>query len=562
MDIVMRESLSNLDLSPEAAILGCQWIAGQAVPGTGASFNAISAEHGETLPGTFFEADRQQIQSACQAAEDAFWIYSDLPDETRASFLEAIAEEVINAGDRLLERCEAETALPRARLEGERLRTVNQARLFAQVVRDGHWQQARIDHAQTKSVGGASPDCRSLWCPVGPVAVFGASNFPLAISVVGNDTIAALAAGCPVVVKAHPAHPGTCEILARAMYRAIARCGLPLGLFSLLHGRSHQVGTDLVQHPAVQAVGFTGSLAGGRALYDAVAQREQLIPVYAEMGSVNPVFLLPSALQAERLKALSAQMVASIAAGGGQMCTQPGLILGTADTVWEALKQEVRQRIVARSPYTLLHQGIAQSYREGLQSYRQELQEQPSETQGQNHVPLTGEAQDAKFPGAQVEGSVWEISVEVLLQNQQWQNEVFGPSSVFVNCESLEQMIQFAKQMKGSLTASIHGSESELVAAKRLVQILQQKAGRLIFNGFPTGVEVNHAMMHGGPYPAAIGSFTSIGTGSIQRFARPLCFQDFPSDLLPAVLQDRPAQSGCGAKAHGTLRMIDGKYQW
>lgn len=526
-------------------LAGLHWIANQGVPPVTASFRATDAHTGEQLEPAFGEATSEQIAAACLAAQQAFCEYRQADPETRAALLEAIADEVMAAGDALLERCEQETGLPRPRLQFERQRTVNQARLFAHVVRDGSWAEPRIDHAISSPTGPspAGPDCRSLWLPVGPVAVFGAANFPLAISVVGNDTIAALAAGCPVVVKAHPGHPGTCEILARCLNRAISRQHLHPGLFSLLHGAGHAVGQALVQDPHIQAVGFTGSLAGGRALFDAVCRRPQLIPVYAEMGSVNPVFFFPQALSQDRWRKLVTPLAGSITAGCGQMCTQPGLLLGPEGQDWQTMRQSVAEKVAAET-YTLLHPGIAGAY-------RQAIAERSAPSAGLD-VTTTPQGHDAS--ACQVGGAVFATTIKRLLEHPPLEEEIFGPTTVFVACDHIESMLQYARQMKGSLTASVFAAPEEYDAAKPLIDILQTKVGRIIFNGFPTGVQVNHAMMHGGPYPAAIGSFTSIGTGSIKRFARPVCLQQFPAELLPPVLRD--ATNG------PTLRMIDGRYQF
>ncbi len=561
-------------------LAGLHWIANQGVPPVNASFRATDARTGAHLEPAFGEATSEQIAAACLAAQQAFCEYRQADPETRAALLEAIADEVMAAGDALLERCEQETGLPRPRLQFERQRTVNQARLFAQVVRDGSWAEPRIDHAipnpsgpnpsgpspagpnpsgpnptgpnptgpsptgpSTAGPSPAGPDCRSLWLPVGPVAVFGAANFPLAISVVGNDTIAALAAGCPVVVKAHPGHPGTCEILARCLNRAISRQHLHPGLFSLLHGAGHAVGQALVQDPHIQAVGFTGSLAGGRALFDAVCRRPQLIPVYAEMGSVNPVFFFPQALSQDRWRKLVTPLAGSITAGCGQMCTQPGLLLGPDGEAWQAMRQAVAEKVAAEN-YTLLHPGIAGAYRQAIAA-----RSAPSAG-----LDVTTTPQDHEDSACQVGGAVFATPINRLLEHPALEEEIFGPTTVFVACDHIESMLQYARQMKGSLTASVFATPEEYDAAKPLIDILQTKVGRIIFNGFPTGVQVNHAMMHGGPSPAAIGSFTSIGTGSIKRFARPVCLQQFPTELLPPVLRD--ATNG------PTLRMIDGRYQF
>lgn len=522
-----------------AQLTGRHWIAGIAVPADHDSFRATCAETGASLEPWFGEATIAQITAACMAAERAFDEYRRVAPEVRAALLEAIADEILAVDERLLERCHQETALGRERLLFERQRTVNQARLFAQVVRDGSWAEPRLDHANVER---NAPDCRSVWLPIGPVAVFGASNFPLAISVVGNDTIAALAAGCSVVVKAHPGHPGTCEILADCLNRAISRCGLSPGLFSLLHGSGNDVGQQLVQDPRIQAVGFTGSLAGGRALFDAVSRRPQLIPVYAEMGSVNPIFFLPQALQENRWQQWVAPLVGSITAGCGQMCTQPGLVLATTDPAWHELRRSVNDKVSAHN-YTLLHPGIAAAFRRST-AHRaaQDWLSKPTA------VVVAGEPASP----CQVAGVVFQTSAEELLRNSELEEEVFGPTTLFVDCESVDQMLAYARQMKGSLTASVFAGPDETESARQLIDVLQTKVGRIICNGFPTGVQVNHAMMHGGPYPAAIGNFTSIGTGSIKRFARPVCFQDFPEEWLPESLRDQIGNT--------TVRLIDGKF--
>jgi len=532
--------------TPAAAqITGQHWIAGQPVAATSRHFQATAAATGQLLEPAFGDATPDEIQAACAAAQAAFVSYRQADDETRAALLDAIADEVSAAGDALLERCELETGLPRQRLLFERQRTVNQARLFAQVVREGSWAEPRIDHADPNS---GAPDCRSRWLPVGPVAVFGAANFPLAISVVGNDTIAALAAGCPVVVKAHPGHPGTCEILADCLTRAISRQNLHPGLFTMLHGLGHDVGRTLVQDPHIQAVGFTGSLAGGRALFDAVCQRPQLIPVYAEMGSVNPVFFFPGALRDDRWQKLVTPLAGSITAGCGQMCTQPGLLLGQNSGEWQNLHAAVATR-VSNDTYTLLHPGIAAAYRDGVAE-----RARPTTGLDIRLAPTANAATpDDSASACRVGGAVFATNIEKLLNDHQLEEEIFGPTTVFVACDHLDSLLQYARQMKGSLTASVFATPEEFDAARPLIDILQTKVGRIIFNGFPTGVQVNHAMMHGGPYPAAIGSFTSIGTGSIKRFARPVCLQQFPPELLPGVLRE--------AAPRQTLRMIDGRYQ-
>jgi NADP-dependent aldehyde dehydrogenase len=363
--------------------------------------------------------------------------------------------------------------------------------------------------------------------PIGPVVVFGASNFPLAISVVGTDTVAALGAGCPVVVKGHPGHPGVCEMLATAVHQAIAKCGMPPGIFSLLQGAGHDLGVALVQHPLTQAVAFTGSLRGGRALFDVAQTRKEPIPFYAEMGSINPVFVLPGAL-AERGEAIAQGYVQSVTLGTGQFCTNPGLLLGLEGDGFDTLRNAARKAAEEAAPSTMLHQGIYQSYDQGLNR----LGQIPG-------VKELGSTQSTAYGSNQGACHLFEADVATLFAQPALKEENFGPSSVMLKAASVEQLEQAAESMEGQLTATIHGTEADLVANKRLIEILQRKVGRLIFNGFPTGIEVCPSMHHGGPYPATTHSgFTSIGTASIERFVRPVCFQGFPDAALPPELRN------------------------
>lgn len=489
-------------------------------------FKAFNAATGEALEPSFCEATAADIDRALTLAEEAFEPYRLLPAEKRAAFLEAIADQVEALGDALLERAHAETALPMPRLTGERARATGQARQFAAMIREGSWADARIDRAQPDRAPLPKPDVRSVMVPVGPVVVFGASNFPFAISVIGADTVGALGAGCPVVVKAHPAHPGTCEMVAGAVLAAADQCGLPTGVFSMVHGRGHEVGGALVQHPLTRAVAFTGSLAGGRALYNLACQRPQPIPFYGEMGSANPVFLLPGAL-AERAAGIAAGYVQSVALGVGQFCTNPALVLGLEGDSLQEFVQEAARLAGDVAPASMLHSGILGSYLEGVRERAESgllkpLGEALSADDNLARCQLfTGQAKDA------------------LANPDLFFEELFGPSSTIVSCTEPEELERMARQLEGSLTATIHGTEEDLERHSGLIRILETKVGRLIFNGFPTGIEVCDAMHHGGPYPATTHAyFTSIGTRGIHRFVRPLCYQGWPDKLLPAELQD------------------------
>ncbi len=424
-----------------------------------------------------------------------------------------------------------ETALPEARLRGELARTTGQLRLFAGVAEDGSWVDARIEHADPARTP-PKPDLRSMLRPLGPVAVFGASNFPLAFSVAGGDTASALAAGCPVVVKAHPAHPGTSEIAGRALARSVAACGLPAGTFALLFDDGHAVGTALVQHPAIAAVGFTGSQRGGLALVDAAARRAVPIPVYAEMGSVNPVFVLPGALAAHGPR-LGLAHAASVTLGVGQFCTNPGLVFVPpgAELFIEALAAALAQGAAA----PMLTEGIGHAYRAGVEHLRS--------TPG---VTAPGEV----LPGAAP--AVFTTDAATFRAHPHLAEEVFGPVTLVVACASVDEMEVLAQGLAGQLTATLHAGAGDEPAAARLAAVLEGKAGRLLFGGVPTGVEVGHAIVHGGPFPATSdGRSTSVGTRALLRWVRPVCWQDAPEALLPDALRE--------AAPAGMRRWVDGR---
>lgn len=504
------------------------------------AFQSYNARTGEILPGEFHEATPQQIDAALRAAAAAFRPFRSTSVETRALFLERIAAGAEAVAEELIELADQETGLGRPRLPGELVRACNGARMFAAMLREGSWVDARIDTAIPDRKPAPKPDIRLMHRPVGPVVVFGASNFPFAISVIGSDTVAALAVGCPVVVKAHPAHPHTCERLASIVKAAARESGLPDGVFCMVHGRSHEVGTALVAHPAAEAVAFTGSLRGGRALFDVAAKRERPIPVYAEMGSLNPVFLLPGALSS-RAEQIAEGFVASLTLGTGQFCTNPAMVLAQGGADLDFFLNEAGRRVSAVAPASMLHRGIHQAYEQGIHRI-QALEE----------VLVTAKASGADPSRGQASAILFETDSETYFKHQDvLREEVFGPSSVVLRCPEPAAMVRFAESMDGSLSATVHGTPADLEEYRELIDVLQTKVGRLVINGYPTGLEVCPSLHHGGPYPAATHShFTSIGLGAYLRFVRPFCFQDVPESLLPEELQN--------SNPRGIWRMVNG----
>ncbi len=489
-------------------------------------YSALDPLTRKELDTEFTEATLDEIDEALNLAVKAFDANRERSYGDRASLLEAIAEEILEAGDFLIERCMAETALPEARLTGERMRTVNQLKLFASVVREGFWLDARIDTAIADRQPAPRPDIRQMQVGMGPVGVFGASNFPLAFSVAGGDTASALAAGCPVVVKAHPLHPGTSEIVGEAIRRAIRRTGMPGGLFSMIHGKSNRVGMALVEHPDVRAIGFTGSFRGGKALFDAANQRDIPIPVFAEMGSVNPVFILPGAMK-ERAGNIAQGMVQSFTLGVGQFCTNPGLVIGQASQETDGFMDQLG-RLSAEIPSGTM---LSEAIREGFLTKAERL----GKSKG---VKLVAEGEDTEN-GNRAHARVFATSGQDFLRNPDIAEEVFGPSTLGIQSSSKKEMIEIARMMDGHLTATLHGTEEDLEEYRELIRVLETRVGRLIFNGYPTGVEVCHAMVHGGPFPATTAvQSTSVGTAAIRRFSRPVCYQDFPQSALPPALKN------------------------
>lgn len=506
------------------AITGAQFIGTKRSAEGTTSFQGINPVNDEKLAIDFKDATADELEQAVQLAEAAFPTYAKTSAEDRARFLDQIADEILDLGDELLERCHQETALPLGRLTGERGRTMGQLKLFAQVLREGSWVDARIDLAMPERKPFPRADVRHMLRPLGPVAVFGASNFPLAFSVAGGDTASALAAGCPVVVKGHPAHPGTSELVASAIVEAAKKTGMPEGVFSLLQGAGHELGGNLVKHPLITAVGFTGSFRGGKALFDLANRREVPIPVYAEMGSTNPVFILPGALK-ERAN-IAEGLASSLSLGVGQFCTNPGLVLMEKGEASKSFMDRLVSAVESIEAGTMLTSGIKSAFEKGI-----------------GNLVNIGVGKVAAGPAAStanaVQAQVFQTNYSALKNSPQLAEEVFGPSSVIVEAEAREEILEAARELEGHLTATVHATEEDLENYQDLFGILERKVGRIIINGFPTGVEVCNAMVHGGPYPATTApGTTSVGTNSIKRFARPVCYQDFPQSLLPSALRD------------------------
>lgn len=502
---------------------------------------AVDPASGAVLEPLFHEADGDETELAAQLAEEAFEGYAGRAPAERAAFLRAIADAIAALGDGLVARAAAETALPRARLESERGRTLGQLRLFADLIEEGSWVDARIDPALPERRPAPRPDLRRMLVPIGPVVVFGASNFPLAFSVAGGDTASALAAGCPVIVKAHPAHPGTSELVARAIVAAARAARLPPGVFSLLHGAADHVGHALVTHALVRAVAFTGSFGGGRMLFEAGALRARPIPVFAEMSSTNPVFVLPEAL-AQRGEALAQGLCASVTLGAGQFCTNPGLTIVLRSPAADAFVDAAAQALGASAPGTMVHAGIKAAYDSRL--------DQLAHIEGVTCAArATGTGPN---PATSAQPALFVTDAERFAEHPELQSETYGPATLLVRCGSKAEMLELARGLWGHLTATLHASDADLAEYADLLAVLRRKVGRLIVNGFPTGVEVSTAMQHGGPYPATTDPrSTSVGTAAILRFVRPVCFQDFPESALPEELRDENPRR--------LLRLIDGR---
>ena len=496
-------------------LTGHHLIAGQWTPG----LDSFQSSPATGAARSFAVGTPAHVDAAVRAAEAAFPTFRATGRAARAAFLIRIADEIEARGAEITEIGTSETGLPAARLEGERGRTTGQLRLFAAHILQDGWLDRRHDAALPDRLPAPRPDLKMMQRPIGPVAVFGASNFPLAFSVAGGDTASALAAGCPVVVKGHSAHPGTGEIVAQAILAAIRACGLPDGVFSLVQGGRRDVGEALVTHPLIKAVGFTGSLGGGRALFDLCAQRPEPIPFFGELGSVNPMFLLPNAVAA-RGEAIGKGWAASLTMGAGQFCTNPGIAVIMTGAEGDACIAAARTALAATGPQTMLTDGIAAAYRSGRDRI----------AAGSGVRAILTTTCDLR----QATPYLFEVSASDWLADHALAEEVFGPLGLILRTSSAAEMLQIADSLQGQLTCTLHLDDADIDLAQSLLPILDRKAGRVLANGFPTGVEVVDAQVHGGPYPASTNfGATSVGTLSIRRWLRPVAYQNMPDALMP-----------------------------
>jgi alpha-ketoglutaric semialdehyde dehydrogenase len=523
-------------------ITGEMLIGARSVRGGQGVVRSVNPATGEELTPEFGGGSAKDVDDACTLAKGAFDAYRAISLERRADFLEAIAQGILDLGDVLVERVMSESGLPRGRVEGERGRTVGQLRLFAGLVREGRWLNVTLDSALPERKPLPRADLRAQKIPLGPVAVFGASNFPLAFSVAGGDTASALAAGCPVVAKSHPSHLGTSELVGRVIQKAVADCGLPEGVFSLVVGDGNAVGEALVAHPGIQAVGFTGSRRGGRALVAIAAGREVPIPVFAEMSSINPVFLLPGAVT-QRAEAIAQGLIDSVTLGTGQFCTKPGIVIGIEGADFDRFQCAAETAVEAKAATTMLNAGIHGAYEHGTAQWM-----------GEDKVSKLASGQPSTTATCAGQAMVFVTKTQHFLTTPALMEEVFGPAALLIACRDAEEMVAVAEHLNGQLTATLHLADEDVELALRLLPVLERKAGRILANGFPTGVEVSHAMVHGGPSPATSDSrVTSVGAMAIERFLRPVCYQDIPSVLLPEPLKD-------GNPLH-LWRLVNGKLQ-
>ncbi|GAA0972556.1 Alpha-ketoglutaric semialdehyde dehydrogenase [Nocardioides aquaticus] len=509
------------------SVRGVSVVAGEELTGTAGTLRARAAATGAEIGPEFGLLDLDQLDRAVAAAADAAATYRATTPAERSALLTAMAEEIEADRDDLVACAVAESGLPEGRIAGEVGRTTGQLRLFAGVAASGDHLGVRLDPALPERTPLPRADLRQRWVPLGPVAVFGASNFPLAFSTAGGDTASALAAGCPVVVKGHPAHPGTGELVARAVARAVARVGLPAGTFSFVLGAGNEFGAALVADPRIKAVGFTGSRAGGLALVDVARARREPIPVYAEMSSVNPVVVLPGALARQDPAALAQAFVGSLTLGSGQFCTNPGLALVPAGEAGDAFVAEAGRRIADATGQRMLTPGIAEAYARGVADL--------AGADGVEQV-ATGSEGGEGAPAPALSVADWQRAAHAAEQ------EVFGASGVVVRWSDLDELLTILRGVEGQLTATVHcdvEDAQDAAQARALLPVLEDRAGRILFNGWPTGVEVGHAMVHGGPFPATSDSrTTSVGSLAVERFQRPVCYQDVPAGLLPAAVAD------------------------
>jgi alpha-ketoglutaric semialdehyde dehydrogenase len=507
-------------------LTGHSLIAGQPVVGAGKTAFGVNPATNEALEPAYTLITEGQLTAATAAAAEAFESFSTLDPDAHAAFLDAVADNIEAIGDELIIRAGRETGLPAARLQGERARTTTQLRLFATVVRQGDFRGVRIDPALPDRTPLARADIRQRQIPLGPVAVFGASNFPLAFSTAGGDTASALAAGCPVVFKAHNAHPGTSELVGQAIVKAVKDFGLHPGVFSLIYGPGSSIGQALVADPAIKAVGFTGSQSAGLALMRTAATRPEPIPVYAEMSSLNPVFVFEGALKGD-VEALAQQYVTAVTGSSGQLCTSPGLLFAPAGEAGDKLAAAVGRAVSACAGQTMLTAGIASSWNQGAEALGSAA---GVELVGQG---TAGPTENAPAP------TIFGTQVRDFVTNHVLHEEIFGAASLVIRYNSVEELLEAVNRLEGQLTASLQLTEEDYPTAARLVPALEQKVGRIIVNGWPTGVEVGHAMVHGGPFPATSDTrTTSVGTLAINRFLRPVAYQNLPQELLPVPLQD------------------------
>jgi alpha-ketoglutaric semialdehyde dehydrogenase len=512
--------------------------AGNAANGT---FQAFAPATGQKIEPSFHSATGEEVDLAVKLAAEASAFFARVSGNKRAEFLETIASRIEAQTESLVTRAHQESALSIARLQSETGRTCAQIRMFAKIVREGSWVTARIDHSDPQRKPAPKPDVRSMLRPLGPVVVFGASNFPLAFSVAGGDTASAFAAGNPVIVKAHPAHPGTSELVGRIIRDSVRACDLPEGVFSLLFDSGISVGASLVQHPLVKAVGFTGSISAGRALFDLAVRRPSPIPFYGEMGSTNPTFILPGALAARGEK-IAAELYGSFTLGAGQFCTKPGLVFLSEGKPTDALVSVLKGKVAESAKFTLLTSGISASYNREIRNRK-------------NHegVSLVAEEKSADAASSfQAGATLFQTDITSFLASPDLADEVFGPETLLINYSNKEQILEAARGLHGHLTATVHGTDQDIVEFSELIAILENKVGRIIYNGYPTGLELCDAIVHGGPYPASTDSrTTSVGTLAIFRFARPVCYQDFPDVALPDELKNE--------NPLGIWRMVDGE---
>lgn len=520
-------------------LTGTMLIGAQQVQGSKGTLYAINPATGAQLEPAYSLGSAADVERACQLAEQAFDAYRATLPGVRAQFLDTIARNIEALGDVLIERAMAETGLPKARLEGERGRTCNQLRLFAATIQAGEQNQPRIDPRLAERKPLPRSDIRQRRIPLGPVAVFGASNFPLAFSVAGGDTASALAAGCPVIVKGHSAHPGTSELVGRALQQAVAECNLPEGVFSLIFGAGAEVGAALVAHPLIQAVGFTGSRAGGVALMRIAQARPQPIPFYGELSALNPVLLLPGALD-EKADELGRQFVASLTMGAGQFCTNPGLLLALDSPALNGFIAAASAALQDSAAQTMLSPGIHNAY-----------QHSSACIAGSKQVQTLAQGQVSASPNS-CQAALFATSAEAFIADANLHEEMFGAASLLVRCRDEAELLRVVQHLDGQLTATLHIGASDVPFARQLLPLLERKAGRILANGWPTGVEVCHAMVHGGPWPATTDArATSVGTAALERFLRPVCYQDLPDELLPPELQaSNPLQ---------VKRLLDGR---